>query len=161
MQSPDYIFDAHEHIAYCFTCVARTLDPEPHAALVLRDAMGFTNREAADAIGLSESVLRHKLSAARRTMNERFEGLCALINKQGACWQCEGLGDMHPAGKRGVATPELSVTEDSDAYRVRLAIVRDADVDRGRAQAFHDLTWLRMSATEQERGAEAPAPESE
>ena len=62
--APDFIFDVHEHIAFCFTCVARTLEPEKHAALLLRDVFQLSNEESASVLGLSESTLRHRLSHA-------------------------------------------------------------------------------------------------
>src|ERR1700734_3977666 len=41
-------FDVHEHIAFCFGCVGRTLDPEENAAIVLREVLGLPNQACAD-----------------------------------------------------------------------------------------------------------------
>lgn len=150
---PDYAFDAREHIAYCFSCVARTLEPEQEIALVLRDVMGYSTRESAKILGLSESVLRHRLASARSHMRDSYEDLCALVSKRGVCWQCKGLRERNPEGKRGPEVPALGAETDTglERFRLRLQIVRDADVDSGRSQAFHDVLWRRMSATEQAR----------
>lgn len=156
---PDAALDVREHIAFCFTCVARTLDPSEAAALMLRDVEGQSTREAAQVLGVSTSVLRHTLSAARGQMREGFEGLCALVNKQGACWQCKSLRQLYPPAKRGPDLPALSDAQaDAEAqYRWRLKIVCEADVDRGRTQALHDLAWRRVAHNEQARPSEAAA----
>jgi len=44
---PDFKYDIREHIAFCFSCVSRTLPPEEQAALMLKEVLGFTAREAA------------------------------------------------------------------------------------------------------------------
>ena len=62
--SPDFAFEVREHIAYCFACVGRSLPPDEQAALVLRDVLDLSGREAANVLGVSDSVLRHRLSTA-------------------------------------------------------------------------------------------------
>ena len=145
--APDFVFDVHEHIAYCFTCVARTLEPDQHAALLLRDVFELTNDEGAATLDMSESTFRHRVADARATMRAHFDDLCALVSKRGVCWQCKGLRELHEGDTRGPELPSL----DGDGYRRRLQIVREADVDSGRTQAFHDLVWRRMAQTEEER----------
>jgi RNA polymerase sigma-70 factor (ECF subfamily) len=151
----DYRFDAHEHIAFCFTCVGRSLDPVEQAALVLTEVLELGNRESARALGLSESVLRHRLSSARATMHERFEGLCALVNKKGVCHQCAGLRKQAAGERQGPAIPDLGGegTDAEEKHRRRLAIVRDGGVHRGAMQPFHDTLWRAL-----ERFAEARHP---
>jgi RNA polymerase sigma factor (sigma-70 family) len=150
-RSPEHRFDAREHIAFCFTCVARSLPPEQHAALVLRDVLGHTNREAAKAMGLSESVLRHTLTAARGAMQAGFDGLCGLVSKQGVCYQCAGLREAALPTQRG---PEVPALGDQDApaeqtYQRRLEVVRQAEVHAGTTQPFHDLVWRTIDELEQ------------
>lgn len=142
----DYRFDAHEHIAFCFTCVARSLDPEEQAALILVEVVELANREAARAMGLTESTLRHRLASAREQMHTRFEGLCALVNKKGVCHQCAGLRQQAAEDRRGPTVPDIGSVESADEkHRVRLAIVRSADVHRGGMQGFHDAFWRAIS----------------
>ena len=141
----EYRFDAHEHIAFCFSCVSRSLEPLEQAALVLSEVVGATDREAASALELSESVLRHRLSDARHQMHERFEGLCALVNKQGVCRQCIGLRQQAVEERRGPPLPDLGAEASADTKRrLRLAVVRDADIDGGRMQPFHDTVWRAL-----------------
>ena len=148
-----YRFDAREHIAFCFTCVGRSLDPEEQAALVLSEVFELADREAARALDLSESTYRHRLSAARAAMDERFDGLCGLVSKRGICWQCKGLRMQAAEAQRGPELPALGdeSTPPESKRRVRLAVVRDGDVHAGVMQPFHDRLWLAL-----ERYAAAP-----
>jgi len=151
-RSPDYMFDAREHIAFCFTCVGRSLPPEQQAALILRDVLQYKNGEAAKLLGLTESVLRHHLADARRSMQKSFDGLCGIVNKDGVCHQCSGLRDAAPEAGRGPTVPELG-GRDAPAeaqYKLRLNVVRDADVDGGATQGFHDMVWRALSVVEQQ-----------
>lgn len=151
LYSADFLYQAREHIAYCFTCVGRSLAPEDQAALVLADMMDFTNKEAAAALNLSQGSFRGRLKRARETMAARYEGLCALVNKQGVCWQCKGLRDAAPEGAKGDPPPERITFAD------RVAIARTADVDRGRSQALHDACWRGTAAVEANgRGSTEP-----
>jgi hypothetical protein len=58
LSAPAFTFDVGEHIAFCFTCVARSLSPEQEAAIILREVFEFSNLEAATMVGVSEPVLR-------------------------------------------------------------------------------------------------------
>ena len=145
MSDPAFAYDVNEHIAYCFTCVGRSLTPEAQAALVLRDVLELSNDEAAAAIGLNRSTFRHRLAEARQQMQQRFEGLCALVNKEGVCWQCAGLREVTPRDRRGPAPPsELR-------WPRRLAIVREAALDRGRCRPMHDV-FFRYTETQEQDG---------
>jgi RNA polymerase sigma-70 factor, ECF subfamily len=107
VSSPDFSFDVHEHIAFCFGCVGRSLEPEQQSALVLREVLDHSNDEAAEIMGLSESVFRHKLRAARQEMQQAYEGLCSLVSKQGVCYQCKGLRDfVGDPERQGEVVPE-------------------------------------------------------
>ncbi len=157
LRAPDAGFEAREHIAFCFSCVSRSLSPEESAALLLREVFGYRNKEAARICGVSESVLRHRLSAGRAAMQDTFDGLCGLVSKAGVCYQCEGLRDHAPAARRGESPPDLSGEREA-SYRRRLAIVRDADLEGGRAAALHRLMFRAVAQTEaRARVGEPPA----
>ncbi|MGP1394659.1 MAG: RNA polymerase sigma factor [Inquilinaceae bacterium] len=150
--APDFSFEVREHVAYCFTCVGRSLPPDEQAALVLRDVLDLSNREASNVLGTSEAVLRHRLAAARKAMEDRYEGLCALVNKQGICHQCKGLSDV--AAMAGGAPAPLP---DIDGLAQRMAIVRSADPVCGRTRALHDVFWRRTKEIEEaELGSTEP-----
>lgn len=142
---PDFSYDVGEHIAYCFTCVGRSLEPELHAALVLRDVLELKNEEAAIALGMSLSTFRHRLSDARGQMQKTYEGLCALVNKEGICWQCSGLRDAAPEGRKG---PDVPTSVD---WAGRLRLVRMAALSERKAGAMHDV-FFRLTETQEQEG---------
>jgi len=140
---PDFAYDVFEHVGYCLTCVGRAMNPDEYAAVVLREVLGLGNREAAQALGISESVLRHRLAAGRRVMTENFEGLCSLVNKQGVCYQCKGLRDIAPEDRRGPAVPvRLELDE-----RLRTVATLPAEE---KTRALHDVFWRRTAQLEAE-----------
>lgn len=147
---PEFVFDAHEHIAFCFTCVARSLPPEQEAALVLRDVFGLSNAEAAKTLGVSHSVLRHHLARARTHMQTAFDGLCALVNKEGMCHQCSGLRRSMPPGRQGVPVPALGEADAprQQRYRHRLTVVREANLESGRCASLHAMLYRRLAELE-------------
>ena len=142
--APDFAFDVNQHIAYCFTCIGRSLEPEQQAALVLRDVLELDNAAAAKALGLSRSVLRHRLADARSAMTQSYEGLCALVNKQGACWQCAGLRDA--AGGGGPPPPAHLPWDD------RIRRVREATHSENVSAGLHDV-FFRHTEVQEETGA--------
>lgn len=145
VMSPAFRYDAREHIAFCFTCVGRSLDPDLQAALLLREVEGLSNLEAARSLDITESVLRHRLTEARATMEREFDGLCALVNKRGVCYQCSGLREAVPdAERQGQPAPQLP------SFEARLECVRAADVDVGSSQPLHDLFWRRLRDQERD-----------
>lgn len=159
MLSPDFVFEIREHIAECFCCVARTLQPEEQAALMLREVLEFSAEEAARMMRVSEPVFRHRLASARATMTKNYEGLCALINKEGPCWQCKGLREMSPEGHRGAeltqitVAPGMAITPES-LFDARLAIVREANLENGKTRALHEYFFEGMTRQEESGGAE-------
>ena len=115
---PSVSFDVHEHIAFCFGCVGRTLEPEQSVALVLREVLGLGNGQAAKACGVSEPIFRHRLTVARTAMQSEYEGLCALVNKDGPCHQCKTLRGAAPDAQKGPALPAMPLSFDA---RTRIA----------------------------------------
>ncbi|MFZ0882000.1 MAG: RNA polymerase sigma factor [Candidatus Acidiferrales bacterium] len=156
MGQPEFSFEIREHIAFCFSCIARTLPPEEQAALMLKEVLGFTSEEAAGVAGVSEPVFRHRLSAARAKMTEDYAGLCALINKEGLCYQCSGLQAMAPAGHHGPELVQIEVAPGvamnaENLFDARLAIVRDVDLETGRTRVLHDVFYGSLTKREESR----------
>ena len=156
MAGPGFTYETREHIAFCFSCIARTLEPEEQAAVMLKEVLEFTNQEAAAILRLSEPVFRHRLSDARAKMTQTFDGLCALINKAGVCYQCQGLREIAPENHRGPdlvqieVAPGMSVTPDT-LFDARAAIARSADLAGGTTRAMHDMFYITLSAREESR----------
>jgi RNA polymerase sigma-70 factor (ECF subfamily) len=150
---PDFSFEVREHVAYCFTCVGRSLPADEQAALVLADVADMGAREAAKILGVSESVFRHRLAAARAAMRDKYDGLCALVSKTGICHQCKGLRQIAATDKQGGPIPDVS------DYADRLAILRQADFANGKSRSLHDLFWRRTKDIEEEGlGSTEPQP---
>ncbi len=147
VRQEDFRFEYRQHVAYCFSCVARSLPPEESAALLLREVYLFDGPAAAKVLGMSASTFRHRLSAARETMKSRFEGYCALVGKQGVCYQCAALRDHCPEERRGDAPQAIAAAEASadDKLRHRLRVVRDADLEGGSGHEVHELLFRFMS----------------
>jgi RNA polymerase sigma-70 factor (ECF subfamily) len=156
MAGPGFTYETREHIAFCFSCIARTLEPEEQAAVMLKEVLEFTNQEAAAILRLSEPVFRHRLSDARAKMTKAFDGLCALINKAGVCYQCQGLREIAPENHRGPdlvqieVAPGMSVTPDT-LFDARAAIARSADLAGGTTRAMHDMFYTTLSTREESR----------
>jgi RNA polymerase sigma-70 factor, ECF subfamily len=156
MRQPEFSFEIREHIAFCFSCIARTLPPEEQAALMLREVLGFTGEEAAGILGVSEPVFRHRLSAARAQMIEDYDGLCALINKTGLCYQCSGLQEIASEGHRGANLVQIEVAPGvainaENLFDARLEIVSGADLATGRTRVVHDLFYSSLAQREESR----------
>jgi RNA polymerase sigma-70 factor, ECF subfamily len=156
MQQPGFSYEIREHIAFCFSCIARTLAPEEQAALMLKEVLGFTAEEAASILGVSEPVLRHRLSAGRAQMIGEYDGLCALINKSGICYQCSGLRQVAAEGHRGTDLVHIELAPGvemnaENLFDERLAIIRDADLETGRTREMHDLFFRRLAQREESR----------
>ena len=142
MSRPDFVFEIREHVAFCLSCVGRTLEPEEQAALMLREVLAFTSREAAEILDVTESVFRHRLSSARSLMCTAYEGLCQLINKTGVCYQCKGLREHAPEENQGrdlaaiTLAPGLDLTPDT-LLDARIRIAREADLEDGKTRLLH------------------------
>jgi RNA polymerase sigma-70 factor (ECF subfamily) len=156
LTQPDAVFEIREHIAFCFTCVARTLEPDQQAALMLREVLGFSAEEAATILDISEPIFRHRLSAARAAMVQAYDGLCQLINKSGVCYQCAALREFVPEQHRGSQLVQITVAPGVDLtpdnlFDARLQIVRKADLENGRSRAVHRSFYLAIATQEQKR----------
>jgi len=143
MSSVEFEYDVYEHIAYCWSCVARSLSAEENATLVFREFLGLTNREGAKRMGLSESVFRHTLARARKQMETNYQDLCVLVNKKGVCYQCSGLREGCTEDKRGAQVPQPLEMEQ------RIKIVNAAELDSGKSQSMHDVFYRRTLEMEE------------
>lgn len=154
LHSPDFVFEMREHIAFCFSCISRTLEPDEQAAIMLREVLGFSNQEAAKMLEVSEPVFRHRLSAARSKMTGSYEGLCQLINKTGVCWQCKGLHEFAGPGHQGrelvqiEVAPGMEVTAQS-LFDSRLQIVREAGFPDSKTRKMHDAFFEGLTRREE------------
>lgn len=112
--SPHGAFEIREHIAFCFTCVSRSLPLEQQLALMLKEVYAFKVNEIAVIMRNTEAMVKYWLHAGRGRMIEVFDRRCALINKEGVCHQCTELN--------GIFNPRQNAQEEA----VKIQMVRDA-----------------------------------
>lgn len=87
------VFEIEEHINFCFTCIAKNLKLEKQIALILKEIYHFKRNEIAEILGKTEGIVKHLLFDGRKEMQEKYNYRCAIINKNGICYQCAELND--------------------------------------------------------------------
>lgn len=112
--SPAEKYEFHEHIDYCFSCIAKTLELEQQLALILKEIYGFTVAEIMEILLLSEGKVKHAIADARRIMADIFDRRCVLVSQQGACYQCSEIN--------GFINPK----QDAREAMLRLKLVQEA-----------------------------------
>jgi len=125
--SPQGKFEIKEHIAFCFTCISKSLPLEQQLALLLKEVYGFKVNEIAQIIGQTDAMVKYYLHVSRARMIDIFDQRCALINKQGICHQCTELN--------GIFNPKQKAQEEL----VKIEMAREAE-----NRTKQDLFDLRM-----------------
>lgn len=132
--SPQGQFEIKEHIAFCFTCVSKSLPLEQHICLLLKEVYDFKVKEVAQITAITEAMVKYYLHTGRSKMINVFQGRCALINKEGVCHQCTELnGIFNPQQKAEEALVKIEMVKkanDSDKehlFDLRMDIVKGID----------------------------------
>ena len=150
--TPQTQYEIREHIDFCFTCIAKTLPEDQQMALLLRDVYDFANEEGAQVLGKSVAVFKHLVHQARQTMIRLYEGRCALINKQGVCYQCSELSNRLRGAEetqRQLADLELKPRDSAEAraktFDLRLRLSKAIDPLNANGTNFHHflMRYLR------------------
>lgn len=90
-------YEFREHVDYCFTCIAKSLELEQQIAIILKDIYQFSIAEVMQILGQTEGKAKHTLADARHAMTDIFDRRCALVNKSGMCYQCSEInGFVNP-----------------------------------------------------------------
>jgi RNA polymerase sigma-70 factor, ECF subfamily len=98
--SPQGQFEIKEHIAFCFTCIAKSLPLEQQISILLKEVYEFKVHEIAQILDSTEAMIKYYLHTGRSKMMNVFEGRCALINKKGVCHQCSELNGIYNPKQR-------------------------------------------------------------
>lgn len=114
MTSPQGNFEIREHIAFCFTCIGKSLPLEQQICVLLKEVYEFKIGEIATIMNTTEAMVKYYLHTGRSKLVNIFEGRCALINKEGICHQCSELN--------GIFNPKQNSQEDL----VKIEMAREA-----------------------------------
>lgn len=132
--SPQGHFEIKEHIAFCFTCVAKSLPLEEHLVILLKEVYGFKVKEIAQILQLSEAMVKYYLYVSRNKMMEIFDHRCSLINKQGICHQCTELnGIFNPKQKAQEELVKIEMAfeaenrSNDELFDLRMKILQELD----------------------------------
>ena len=152
--SPQGNFEIKEHIAFCFTCIAKSLPLEGHLVLLLKEVYGFKVKEIAQILHLSEAMVKYHLHVSRTKMIEIFDQRCSLINKKGICYQCTELnGIFNPKQKAQEELLKIEMAREAenrsrdDLFELRMKILQELDpFGSGAAELqLHHLEHNRQS----------------
>lgn len=132
--SPQGQFEIKEHIAFCFTCVSKSLPLEQQIVLLLKEVYGFKIKEIAQIMDQTEAMVKYYLRVGRSKMIDIFEARCSLINKQGVCHQCTELnGIFNPKQETQVALVQIQMVRAAEneskekLFALRLKILQELD----------------------------------
>jgi RNA polymerase sigma-70 factor, ECF subfamily len=132
--SPQGKFEIKEHIAFCFTCVSKSLPLEQHLSLLLKEVYGFKVVEIAVILNQTEAMVKYYLHVGRNRMIEIFDRRCSLINKQGICHQCTELnGIFNPKQKAQEELVKIEMAREAEnkskekLFDLRMKILRELD----------------------------------
>ena len=139
-------YEIREHIAFCFSCIGKSLPIEQQVALLLKEIYEFKVSEIAEILDLTEGVVKHLLFSSRQKMTDIFEKRCSLVSKLGFCHQCSELnGLFNPKQeiqkelmKIEMTNSELKTNE--ELFDLRMQIVQGIDPYNSGAselQLFH------------------------
>lgn len=134
MTSPQGEFEIKEHIAFCFTCISKSLPLEQQLCIFLKEVYEFKNVEIATILATTEAMVKYYLHSARTKMIDIFDGKCALINKEGACHQCSELnGIFNPKQNFQEEVVKIDMAREAEnvskekLFDLRMSILREID----------------------------------
>lgn len=148
--SPYGQFEAKEHIAFCFTCISKSLPLEQQICLLLKEVYEFKVSEISAIVNISEAMVKYYLTTGRSKMIEIFDGRCALINKKGVCHQCSELnGIFNPKQNTQQELMKIDLVKAAGAgdkehlFDLRMQILKEIDPFESKASELqlHHLAF--------------------
>ncbi len=132
--SPNGQFEAKEHIAFCFTCISKSLPLEQQLCIFLKEVYDFRIAEIAIIIDTTEAMVKYYLHSGRSKMISIFDGRCALINKNGVCHQCSELnGIFNPKQNTQEELMKIDLVKQSESgdkehlFDLRMQVIKGID----------------------------------
>lgn len=129
--SPHGQFEIKEHIAFCFTCISKSLPLEQQLCIFLKEVYEFKVSEITTILNTTEAMVKYYLHTGRSKMINIFDGRCALINKEGVCHQCSELN--------GIFNPKQNTQEEL----MKIELVKEAE--KGDKEHLFDLRTQILS----------------
>jgi RNA polymerase sigma-70 factor (ECF subfamily) len=118
-------FEIKEHVAFCFTCISKSLPLEQQLCIFLKEVYEFKVAEISSILDTTEAMVKYYLHTGRSKMITIFDGRCALINKEGVCHQCSELN--------GIYNPKQNIQEEL----MKIDLVKEAE--KGNKEHLFDL----------------------
>ena len=138
-------YEIKEHIDFCFTCISNTLPYKQQLVLILKEVYQFKLKEIAEISTLSLGQVKHALLGARNTMKEIYNKKCALINKEGTCYQCSELqGILNPKRDKHRALMDIEMVRQSNdlsdkkLFVLRTELIRAINPLKNNGADLHD-----------------------
>ncbi|HXU27131.1 MAG TPA: RNA polymerase sigma factor [Bacteroidia bacterium] len=153
MTSPHGQFEAKEHIAFCFTCISKSLPLEQQLCIFLKEVYEFKVQEITIILNTTEAMVKYYLHTGRSKMINIFEGRCALINKEGVCHQCSELnGIFNPKQNTQQELMKIDLVKEAEKgdkehlFDLRMQILREIDPFKSKASELqlHHLEHNRQ-----------------
>ncbi|MCA9823370.1 MAG: RNA polymerase sigma factor SigJ [Dehalococcoidia bacterium] len=117
---PEQVAGGQELISYASMVLLETLAPAERAVFVLSEAMGFSHREIAEKLGITEAASRQTLHRARRHLADREQRYTATAEDRRrlteAFLRASGSGDI--ASLTDLFAEDIVVTSDGGGKRV-------------------------------------------
>jgi RNA polymerase sigma-70 factor (ECF subfamily) len=127
-------FEIKEHIAFCFTCISKTLPVEQQISILLKEVYDFKITEIVQILESTEPMVKYYLREGRAKMTHIFDGRCALINKKGICHQCSELNGLYnPRQKFQEEALKIDMVRESETgtrehlFDLRVAVLKGID----------------------------------
>jgi RNA polymerase sigma-70 factor (ECF subfamily) len=139
-ESPAGAFEVKEHISFCFTCISKTLAIEQQVTLILKDIYEFKIDDISSILNCPRGTTKHRLFEARQKMNSIFDRRCALVNKNGVCYQCSELDDFFNPGKKKqqISLRPQNTENKEEWYTMRAGLVKAIDPINSKGSDLED-----------------------
>lgn len=153
MTSPHGEYEAKEHIAFCFTCISKSLPLEQQLCVLLKEVYECKVSEITIILDTTEAMVKYYLHTGRSKMIHVFDGRCALINKNGVCHQCSELnGIFNPKQNTQEELMKIDLVKEAEKgdkehlFDLRMQILREIDPFKSKASELqlHHLEHNRL-----------------
>ncbi len=153
MTSPQGQFEVKEHIAFCFTCISKSLPLEQQLCIFLKEVYEFKVSEISEILNTNEAMVKYYLHTGRSKMINIYDGRCALINKVGVCHQCSELnGIFNPKQNTQQELMKIDLVKEAEKgdkehlFDLRMKILKEIDPFESKASELqlHHLEHNRQ-----------------